>query len=306
MLARGKALSLKRLGVSAALAALAFVPAPAAAAVQGIGLSPTSRNIEVAPGDSVSGEITVINDGDGDVVYKVYATDYRVESEEYTGVFENATAQANVSPVTWLSLPAGTFTARSRQQTKFKDTLKVPATATVGGHYGAIFIETVPPPATAGALIARVERIGSLMYIAVKGDLQRRGSVTGLSVPALQHVGPVQAALLLKNDGNVHFRAEGTAQLASPFGDIGRPLPFKGEVLPGTTRKFDIKLPATTPIGLYRVTATVKYLDRTEIISHWTLLMPQVTFYILSGTLLLLVSLLAFKLVSRAKRRHRS
>ena len=138
------------------------------------------------------------------------------------------------------------------------------------------------------------------------GDLQRRGSVTGLSVPALQHVGPVQAALRLKNDGNVHFRAEGTAQLASPFGDIGRPLPFKGEVLPGTTRKFDIKLPATTPIGLYRVTATVKYLDRTEIISHWTLLMPQVTFYILSGTLLLLVSLLAFKLVSRAKRRHRS
>jgi hypothetical protein len=292
--------------LSAALAAFVFMPSAAAAAVQGIGLSPTSQDLSLAPGESLSGEITVINDGDRDVNYKVFASDYRVDSEEYTGIFTDLNAEANVSPKSWFTLPAGTFTARSRQQTKFSYTLKVPAGAAVGGHYGAIFIETVPPPASAGALIARVERIGSLMYIAVKGDLKRSGNTGGLTVAPLQSVSPVRAALRLINDGNVHFLAEGSAQLATPFGDVGKPLPFKGEVLPGTTRRFDLRLPATAPIGLYKVTATVKYLDRTEILSHWTLLMPRPTFVIVGGTILLLLGLLVAGLVRRAKRRRRS
>ncbi|GAC1370874.1 MAG: hypothetical protein NVSMB39_4190 [Candidatus Saccharimonadales bacterium] len=304
MLRRGKALSPLRMVLSAALALVAFMPGRAAAAVQGIGLSPTSQDLSLAPGESYTSEITVINDGDRDVNYKISASDYHVDGESYTGIFSSSAAAANVSPVTWFTLPTGTFTARSRQQTKFNYTLKAPAGATVGGHYGAIFIETVPPPASASALIARVERIGSLMYIAVKGDLKRSGSVMGLSVPPLQAVGPVQAALRLQNDGNVHFLAEGTAQLSNPFGDVGKPVPFKGEVLPGTTRRFDLTLPASSAIGLYKVTATVKYIDRTEIISHWTLLMPRITFVILSGTILLLLAILTTRFYRRTKRRR--
>jgi len=172
----------------------------------------------------------------------------------------------------------------------------------VGGHYGAIFIETVPPAGKGAAFVSRVERIGTLFYLTLNGDLNLKGSIESLKVPWYQAVTPVLGTLRIRNDGNTHFVAEGTAQLSSPFGKTGQAIPFKGAVLPGTVRRFDLKLPSSTPIGLYKVTATVKYLDREEAVSAWMLLMPRVTFYIVSATILLLVILAIWTIARRVRK----
>jgi hypothetical protein len=305
MLKRKARLSWQRLTLSA-LAGVAFMPGPAAAAVQGIGISPTSQEISLSPGESRSGEITVINDGDRDVSYKIYASDYHVNDESYVGDFASSAKQADVSPVSWFTLPKGNFVVKSRLQTNFSYTVTAPPTAAVGGHYGAIFIETLPPSGQGGAFISRIERIGSIFYITAKGDLRQTGSIAGLTAPFLQSTSPVQASLRMRNDGNVHFLVDGTAQLSSVFGNVGKPVQIKGEVLPGTTRKFDLLLPSASPIGLYTVTATVKYLGRTEIVSQPLLLMPRVTFIIISATVLLLLILGVLALLRRAKKRRRA
>jgi len=278
------------------------VPMAAHAAVQGIGVSPTSVDLKVDTAGTYHGDITVINDGENDVHYKIFASDYRVNDESYLGDFSSAGAKANVSPVSWFTLPVGIFTIKSRTQGSFGYTLNVPPTAAVGGHYGAIFIETVPPPGKGGAFVSRVERIGTLFYLTVNGDLNLKGSIETLRVPWYQAVAPVIGTLRLRNDGNTHFIAEGTAQLASPFGKVGQALAFKGAVLPGTVRRFDLKLPSSAPIGLYKVTATVKYLDREEAVSAWMLLMPKVTFYIVSATLGLLLVLAIWTIGRRVRR----
>jgi hypothetical protein len=295
--------AVRRMTMAAILLGIGLVPAGTQAAVQGIGVSPTSVEQELKPGSTASGEITVINDGERDVQYKVYASDYTVKDESYVGDFSNSAAEANVSPVSWFTLPTGNYTVKSRQQVKFPYTITVPAGAAVGGHYGAIFIETIPPTAKGPALVSRVERIGTLFYLAVSGNIQKSGSVLPLEVKRLQSVAPVKASLRIANDGNVHFLAEGTAQLASPFGNVGKPVPFKGEVLPGTKRRFDFMLPAESPIGLYKVSANVKYLDRTETVSRWMLLMPRITFLVIAGTILLLVALLVAMVIRRLRRR---
>lgn len=184
-------------------------------------------------------------------------------------------------------------------------TITVPRAAAVGGHYGAIFIETVPPPGKGGAFVSRVERIGTLFYLTVNGALSLKGIIEPLSVPWYQSVAPVVGTLRLNNDGNTHFLAEGTAQLASPFGKVGQAVAFKGAVLPGTVRRFDLKLPSSAPIGLDKVTATVKYLDREEAVSAWMLLMPRVTCYIVCGTLILLLALAIWTLARRIRRPRR-
>lgn len=289
----------------AASLGLAMVQAPSAAAVRGIGISPTNQELTVNAGEKLSGELTVLNDGDTDVIYKLYATDYRVSGEDYAGDFTNDASKANVSAVSWFSLPSTNATIKPRQQVKVPYTLTIPANASVGGHYAAVFVETVPPKNTSGSVINRVDRLASIFYIAVDGNLNQVGSIAELNVPRMQSLPPITGTLRVKNEGNVHFNADVTFTLESPFGKIGQPHNVKGEVLPGTTRRFAISLPPGSAIGLYKVTASVKYLDRTDSVSKWTLLVPRLTFMIVAGSLLLVGVVLAWGLVRRFRRSRR-
>ena len=276
-----------------------------AAAMQGIGISPTSQEVTVVPGAKATGTITVINDGDTDVQYKLYASDYRVSGENYEGNFTSQAAEARVSPVTWFTLPAGTFTVKARQQVEQPYTISVPANATVGGHYGAVFVQTIPPPAKSGAQVARIDRLASIFYLAVGGDLKTSGRIASFRVPLIQALSPIDAALVMTNDGNVHFMTDITAQLSTPFGKVGRPVTVRGEVLPATSRRFKLELPTDAPLGIYNVKASVSYAGKIERVDQWMLLMPKLTFIILSATLLLIIAISIWFTGRKLRRRNR-
>lgn len=273
-------------------------------AAQGIGISPTSQEVKLNPQDSTSGTLIVINDGDTDVKYRVYATDYRVEGETYEGIFTNSGSGPALSAVSWFKLPAGTLVVKARQEQDLPYTITVPAGAAVGGHYAAVFIETIPPPNPPGsAHLNRVDRIGSLFYLAVGGGLHTDGNVLGLTVPFLQSESPVTGTVRVQNTGNVHFQVTTSAQLSSPFGKVGKPVEARGEVLPSTTRLFNVALDASSPIGLYKVSVTVSYLGKSVTQSRWMLLVPRLTFIIVSATLILVLVLGFWRLMRRSRRR---
>jgi hypothetical protein len=289
------------LGISFVLGSLAL-GAGSAEAIQGFGISPASQEVDLNPGETGRGTLTILNDGDSDVTYRMYTTDYGVTGESYQGDFTSRQGEANVSPVTWFSLPGGRVVIKARQQATVSYTLKVPLAATPGGHYAAVFAETIPPPARSGAQVARVERVGSLFYIAVGGELKKQGQILSFELPWLQTLSPLDGTLRMRNDGNVHFATDVKAQLHSPFGKIGKPVLLRGEVLPQTIRRFDLRLPTGSPIGLYRVDVETKFLDKAEKRSQWVVLMPQLTFVIVSSTLLLIFSLLMWRVIRRLKR----
>jgi hypothetical protein len=278
------------------------VPAGQALAEQGIGISPTSQTPTIAPGGTFSGQMTVINDGSIAVRYQIYATDYAVRGNDYQGVFINSGSSANIAARSWFKVPSGTFTVGPQQEKNFPYTVTVPKTATVGGHYATIFIQTIPPPSAQGTLIKRVDRIGSLFYMTVSGALVRQGNLLPLQVAWFQSSSPLKADVLLTNTGNVHYLAQGTGTLSTPFGKTGTSVPFTGEILPSTTRQFTLSLAAASDIGIYKVSVNVNYLGRTTVLSHWVLLVPKLTFIIVSATILLLLVLGFWKLIQKAKR----
>ncbi len=262
-----------------------------AIAVQGIGVSPTSQEINLQPGDTYHSQLTVINDGASTIIYHLYAADYKVTNEQYVGNFDSSGAAANISPIGWVQLPASQFTIKSGQQIVVQYTITAPNTATIGGHYTAIFAETVPPPNPGGTRIARVDRVGSLLYLAVGGQLHPAGQVLPLDAHWLQPLSPITAGLRIHNTGNVHFVAYGTAWLSGLFGGQTKPAPFKGEVLPGTIRRFGLKLPTAAPIGVYKLTAEANFNGQTVTQSHWVVLLPRLTFIIIGLTILLMAVL---------------
>ena len=291
----------RHVGIAAVAAILAVLPVAGALAIQGVGVSPTNQTVDVVPGASTTGQLTAINDGDSEVVYRVYATDYKVDNEDYQGDFTSSNASADTSAVSWFKVPTGDFTIKPHDQMTVPYTITVPKTAAVGGHYAAIFIETVPPPILQGTVVSRIERLGSIFYITVDGNLINKGSIQSLSAKLYQSASPLSGILRVRNDGNVHFLVQGTAQLSTVFGKSGKAVAFGGEVLPGTVRRFNLSLPSA-PVGLYKLTANVTYLGHTEKISHYVFIMPIVTLAIILATIIVLVGLLVWRTIRKRRR----
>ncbi len=293
---------LARYGLSLGLLGLTLAAAPALA-IEGIGVSPTSQEVTVDPGKTIAGQLTVINDGNTDITYKVNVSDYQVVGEKYQGTFNSTGAERSISPVTWFTLPVGNAVVKAGQQIKVPYSITAPQTATPGGHYAAVFIETVPPATPGATVIHRVQKIGSLFYIAVSGDLIRNGEALGLTAPLLQLHPPITANLRVKNTGNVHFPVDGQSYLTNLFGHKYNPVTFHGEVLPQTTRDFPLSLPTSSEIGIYKVTSEATFLDRTQTFSRWVVLVPPITLAVVSFTIILLASLLVVGLVRKRKRK---
>lgn len=271
-------------------------------AEQGFGVSPTSQDLTLLPGSVTTGQLTVINDGDTSITYTVYATDYAVTGQIYKGVFVNNGEGPNLSARTWFTLPKGNFVIGPRKQIFINYSISVPKTAAIGGHYAAIFLQTVPPPST-GTYISRVVRVATIFYMGVGGDLSPSGHYVGLSVPWLQTLPPIDGNLKIANTGNVHFLVSGTAQLYSPFGKVGTPVVLDGEVLPSTTREFPFAIGSPSPLGLYRVVVKANYMNDNLMVATWMLLIPRLTLIILSTSIGLVMVAIVWLIVRRLRRR---
>lgn len=275
------------------------------AAVQGIGVSPTSQELEIAPGGTLTGSLTVINDGSSDITYKVSVSDYHVNDESYRADFTAIDANRDISAVSWFTLPQTSATIRTGEEFSVPYTIRVPATAAIGGHYVAVFAETVPKIG-GGNAIARIQKLGSLFYLNVTGAESRNGSIASFTVPWLQNSSPLAATLRMKNSGNVHFAASGEATVTDVFGKQRAKTVFKGEVLPSTTRRFDLLLNVAGPIGIYKISVTPHYLEANgPTLSHWVVQVPTLTLVILLGTLGLVIGLYVWLLWRKVQHNRR-
>lgn len=286
------------------LVVLAGLAPGSALAVQGIGISPTSQELALAPGSTTTGSVTVLNDGDSDVIYHVYATDYNVSDENYKADFSLTGRAAAISPVSWFKLPAKAthFTIHSHDQVQLPYTIVVPSDAAVGGHYATIFVETIPPPSAGAAIINRVERIGSIFYLAINGDLKHSGQVHPVEASRLVTSVPFDAFLRFSNTGNVHDVADGKVQLVSVFGHVSNSTNFHGEVLPQTTRRFSFNLKPPTAIGLYQIKATTHYLGHDQTLTKWVFVVPMLTLIIVGATVAILLLWLVIWLARRRRK----
>lgn len=297
------------LGPLAALAVIiASLSVPQVAfAVQGLGISPTSQELNLKPGQTYSGILTIINDGGEDLTYTLGANEYRIKDAEYHPDFTISGDPASISPLSWFRLPQGNTVVRAHQEAEVGYKVIVPTNATLGGHYGVIFAQTIPPSVSGGTVISRIVRVGSIFYMSVGGDLYEQGSTVAPVLNWLQMEPPFPTSLKVKNSGTVHFAVNGSVQAKSLFGAASTPAYFKGEVLPQTTRPFSVEIPARQPLGIYKVTYKLNYLGKDQIpIVRWVLLVPKLTVFIIVTTMILIIGYFLLKLVNYLFHRNKA
>lgn len=242
-----------------------------AAEGESIALTPTSKRLSLDPGTVKEDKISIINDGTVPYAFRVYARPYLTEGEEYKPVFDKLTAITDVYE--WISFKQTDYKLAPGETVEVPFTIRVPATAQGGGHYGVIFAETQPPTPNETSVI-RKKRVGSILYTTISGDNRSDGSIVEKSVPFLQTNPPLKASTRIANSGNVDFQTRNAISVKTVFGTTVYTTERELTVLPSTTRKVSYEWSGGSTFGLYQVTVSTSYLGKTETSSNYVLLMP--------------------------------
>lgn len=211
--------------VCVALALCLAVPS-AAFAEKTIALSSGSFSFEIDPGQTGSGEVIVINDGDEDIKVLVYVADVEISEtgEQSFPLPEREGANLLSSPATWMRvyMPEDSKAVGNTPYLELKPGQRVPVKfdfspprdANPGDHNVVMFFEMFDfLPESAGSASQVSGRIGARVQLRVKGQFVEKIEVRPFEVPAFQIGNSVPYRFTINNAGNVNERLTGTVTL---------------------------------------------------------------------------------------------
>jgi len=191
-------------------------------------LGPGKVELEIAPGESKTVEITVSNR-----IGKTH--EFNLEVEDTTGSRDGSEAIIllgdDEGPYTlrdYISIPQKNFELEHNKRARVPVTITVPPDAEPGGRYGSVLVSTVTQEAEKGSdsgtspSSAIVSRIGTLFFITVPGDVDTRGELKKFStVPEKKwfQEGPIDFQILYGNTGSIHLNPYGELRIANMLGN---------------------------------------------------------------------------------------
>jgi len=170
------------------------------------------------------------------------AEEFSVINQQYDYAF---TSESNVAK--WVSFSPNQLVLEKGETKKIPYTVAVPLLTEPGGRYVGMFAST---NTSSGSGILSKQRLASLLYINVTGDVTRIGKLVSLTSPWLIS-GDSNWNMTIQNKGSTHFRSRYSLEIKDVFG--GRVGGTKGEslILPNTVRLLDNKLPLPNWPGIY-------------------------------------------------------
>lgn len=120
----------------------------------------------------------------------------------------------------WVGVNSTDFELAAGESQEVEVIIAAPADIEPGGHYAALFFETVPSVNEEGVSIST--RIPSLFYITVPGvteaDIIANAEIVSLILPGVVEKGPVDVGVVVRSSGNVHLTIAAKAYFSDLFG----------------------------------------------------------------------------------------
>lgn len=229
----------------------------------GMKVWPTKMELAIDRGKTVERIVNVENESGELARLRVYAMDFSIDKENNFTFTEPG--HESYSCASWLNLEEADFDLESGESRKVKVIVSVPREVEPGGHYAALFFETIPAEAEAGVSVAISSRIASLFYLTIPGvteaDILAEAEIVSLILPGWVEKGPVEVGVLVRNTGNVHLDIAAEARFSGFRGreigelDLGQTvvLPHSERIMKGKWEKpplFD-KVTANIVIGYF-------------------------------------------------------
>lgn len=276
----GRTLIAAAIAVMLAVSSIILAPATDAqsgssTARESITMSPTSRNYTVNAGAVTNDKLTIVNDGTTDYDFLMYARPYSIVDNQYDKPdFTNAAPNADLYG--WVQFPQTKYHIKAGTSVEVPFTVRIPATAAPGGHYGVVFAEVQPvAQQSSGNSVLRKKRVGSIIYATVNGAVKKEGNSVSITIPSWQQQAPLQATTVVRNSGNVHFADKVTVTVRDVLGNVKYRSAKDFQVLPDTSRTIVSSWDRAPWFGLYKVKVEQEFLGKKEQSEGYVLMMPR-------------------------------
>jgi len=234
---------------------------------KGLTLSPLRSELEIASGTSLDDTLTITNSTNKAMTVNLNAETFSVINQQYDYAF---TEESNV--VKWVTFNHPQVDLAAGQSEKIIYTVGVPLSAEPGGRYISLFASTDTGLSEEG--VESRQRIASLLYITVLGDVTRSGHLVSLTSPWLMS-GDSSWNVALQNTGTTHFRSRYNIKVNNIFNEAVVSMSGDALILPGTVRSVSDKLPAPMIPGIYKVVYTIGLGDTPAIVeTRFIIYMP--------------------------------
>lgn len=279
---------MKRLFLVILVAMVAMTPAmPVGAEPRGLAITPIREYLTVEAGKTQEGNLTVANFTDQPMIVTLSVQQFSVADITYDYHFSEPTEQ-------WITFESPQVTLQAGATKTVSYTVAAPSDATPGGHYFSLFASS----AVEGGAVKGNMQVASLLYLTVKGALQRAGTLAEASVPWISFGGDLSLQFTVRAMGNTHFFAYDVGEVEG----VGVSLKSPGTahiILPGTSRGITEVLPSPALPGLYRLSYGYKTDDSKEVTrSQYLVSLPLWFLAIVGGGMWLTIIMMR-----RAKRR---
>lgn len=257
-------------------------PTQAAEPFLGLSISPPYFELTANPGDSLQETIKVSNQSSNVVRYRALVQDFKVEGTEGVVTLEDDLGTGSFSK--WVTVNPGEFELNPKEVKLVTYTINAPQNAEPGGHFASVLFQPVSIAKEESTGPQTIQQVGALVLLNVKGDSKESGAIekfnaktfigsweealgsdgkTKILIAKDEKLteekagkyfskGPIGFDLLIKNNGNVHFRPVGFVSIYNIFGQrIAQLAIDPRNVFPGGERRITVIWPKKSLWGGY-------------------------------------------------------
>lgn len=233
----------------------------------GLTISPLRTEFVITPGTVMGGNVTVYNNTIQDMTVNMSAEGFGVKNIQYDYSFDPGSLI-----VDWTRFMTSVFTLLPGKSQTVSYTISAPIGAEPRGRYVSLFA-TTSLQSTGGGFESQ-ERVGSLLYITIAGDVTQLGNLLSLNTPWIAG-GPTTWTATIQNTGTTHFRTNYTLNVKTLWGSSVSTTSNNTLILPSSVRLVQGSIPQLTLPGIYKLVYDMTMGNAPAVhVTHYILYMP--------------------------------
>jgi len=194
-------------------------------------VGPGKIELQLAPGQSQTVDLTVANRLGSDKVFSISEEDFKGSDDPNQPIILLGSDRGPYSLKDDVSIPTTTLAIPFGDKAHIPVTITAPANSQPGALYGSVLVSVVSSPGTTtesgvGASNPIITRIGTLFFVRIPGTVEADGQMTGFSLAngnfvwssSLSKTPPILFNLLFKNSGDVYLAPYGTLTITNMLG----------------------------------------------------------------------------------------
>ncbi len=230
------------------------------AGAAGAAISPPIVDVTANPGESLVKYFEVSNNGNMAETYSFSVANLAASGEDGESAYSGPEVGDLAS---WITLEPSSVTVEPGESVNLKVSIAVPSNASAGGHYATVFAKSGGGEVSGGSGSGTSYMVGANVLLKVSGNVMEKAQIVGFGITDSSFdVGETAAfQVRVANLGNSHIAPTGYIELFRDGSRVAQ-IPVNesaGNILPGSTRRFEVSSDALYLPGSYSAKLSMTY-----------------------------------------------